>query len=121
MNKTICRRLEFIPSKEVDGIILGNIALKKNKSLQELMVENAEYSGQSQEQDAGDVLNEIVSARIRYNEELLFRLSLFGSYILKLYTDTGEFFVGTPEYPCILTYSSDKIYVNLTFKATKPI
>lgn len=121
MNRIICKRLEIILSSGVDGIFKDKIFLKKDKGFVSLPVERIEYTGQSSSSDAGSVLNETVTAKVRYAENLLFLGTALKNYVLRLHTDNTSFYVGSPDYPAVLAYSSDKIYVNLTFKAVKPL
>jgi hypothetical protein len=121
MNKIICKRLEIILSSNVDGIFKDKTFLKKNREFISLPVEKIEYSGQSSSSDAGNVLNETVTAKIRYAENLLFLNTALKNYVLRLHTDNTSFYVGSPDYPAVLAYNSNKIYVNLTFKAVKPL
>lgn len=120
MIKAICRQLELIHHKYVDSIFMDQIRFKDNRSFINVPLENIQYSSQRQNQDAGAVLNETVTAKIRYSEDLPFLNTALKYYILRLHTDNRAFFVGSPIYPAELTYTIDNTYVNLTFKATKP-
>ncbi len=119
MNKTICRRLETILHSEVEQVFQDRVFLKPEKSFTNIPVESAEYTCQSQSTNAGTILNETVTAKVKYTGEL--ELLPLKYYVLRLYTDTKEFIVGSPQYPAELTYTHDKIYVNLTFNVTKPL
>lgn len=121
MNKVICKRLEMILHSNVEGIIKDKIYLEKNKGFTSIPLEKIEYMSQSSPSDAGNVLNETVTARVRYSQDLMFLNTALKNYILRLHTGDVSFFVGSPDYPAVLTYSTDKIYVNLTFKATSPL
>lgn len=121
MNKIICNRLELIHVSDVKGSGNGNVELKNNKSFTSVVLEEkAKYDSQTQKNASGVLKNETVSAKIRYNDDLRILQSDLQNYILRLYTDKESFIVGSVDYPAKLTYTSDKIYVNLTFKTSSP-
>lgn len=111
----------MIHCSEVEGIFINEIRLKKNQTFLNLPLEDIEYSSQYQFSDAGSILNETVTARIRYSPDLEFLEAALVYYVLRLHTNTSTFLVGSTQYPAILTYRNDKIQVNLTFKASKPL
>jgi len=120
MNKVICKRLELINPEDVEVCYQNTITLKRGKQFSDLLLDQSEYTSQSKETDGGSVLNETVTVRLRYSEDLPFLKSPLKYFILRVHTNKDSFLVGSPEYPAILTYSTDRIHVNLTFKATKP-
>lgn len=110
----------MILHSEIEGIFKDKIQLKRNKSFLNLPLEDIEYSSQSQPTDAGNIMTETVTAKVRYNQDLEFLKTALSSYVLRLQTNNTTFIVGSPQYPANLTYRHNNIYINLTFKATKP-
>ena len=122
MNKVICSRLEFVHVNDIESMIGDSIILKPEKIFINLpLEENAVYSSQSQIQQAGKILNETVNARIKYNDSLQFIKSALKYYVIRLFTDSGSFLVGSLEYPAELTHSDDKIFADLNLSASKPL
>jgi hypothetical protein len=123
MSKVICHRLDLIHVSEINwmqGIIMHLQPGKKFTTLH--LEESATYQSSRNNTQAGALLTETVTAKVRLDpdQELLLKTSL-KNYVLRLYTDNLLFTVGTLEYPSILTYSSDKIFVNLSFRSESPL
>ena len=122
MNKVICNRLEIVHVNDIDIMYDDNVVFKPGKEFINLpLEENAVYSSQSQIPSAGTILNETVNARIRYNENLLFLKVGLKHYIVRLFTESGSFLVGSVKFPAEMTHSGDKIFENLSFSASKPL
>lgn len=121
-NRVICSQLELIHISDIEKIDKNLVELKPDKKFLQLILEDkVEYSSQSQQTNAGTVLNETIKAKIRYNNDLPFINIALKYYVLKLYTDAGFFIVGSIDYPTELTYNENKIYLNLTFNSSKPV
>lgn len=121
-NRVICSQLELIHISNIEKMDANQIELKPEKKFIQLILEGkADYSNQSQQTSAGTVLEETVKAKIKYTNELPFIDSALKYYVLRLYTNSGSFLVGSIDYPTELTYNENKIYINITFKSSKPI
>lgn len=121
-NRVICSQLELIHISNIEKMDANQIELKPEKKFLQLILEGkADYSNQSQQTSAGTVLNETVKAKIKYGSDLSFIDSSLKYYVLRLYTDSGSFIVGSIDYPTELTYNENKVYINLTFKSSRPI
>lgn len=123
MTKIICNRIDLIHVSNVIWLHENNIALKEGKSFLTIsLTEPATFQSSRNNSDSGSTVTETITAKARLDVtlELIIRVSL-KNYILKLYTDDRIFFSGSQDYPSELTYSSDKIFVNLNFKATLPL
>lgn len=122
MNKVICNHIEIIHRDNVISVSNENVILHPGKEFISLRLENpAIYSGQSQDTDAGVVFNETLSANVRYNPDNGYLNIALIYYILRIYSDSGSFIMGLPDYPALLTYSTDKIFADLTFKSSRPM
>lgn len=122
MNKVICKKLELVHVQDIDKMYADQVTLKSGKTFTQLILEGkAEYSSQSQTPDAGPVVNETVTAKIRPTQESYIIRFPLKYYVIRLYTDAGAFIVGSLDYPAELTFKDDKVYVNLTFKASRPL
>lgn len=118
MNSVICKRLEVLHQSDIETMSPGTLHLKEGKSFVNIpLEENAIYLSVSRNENAGTLVTETLTAKTKYNEALLLILQY---YVLRLYTDSGSFLVGSLDYPCELTHSNDKIFVNLSFKAVSP-
>lgn len=121
-NRVICSQLELIHISDIQKMVANQVELKPDKKFLQLILEGkADYSNQSQQTGAGTVLNETVKAQIKYEDALPFIDSALKYYVLRLHTDSGSFLVGSIDYPAELTYNENKVYINLTFKSSKPI
>lgn len=123
MTKILCNRLDLIHVSNVNWIGMNIVHLKEGqKFISTSLVESIVYQCSRTNDTAGSLMNETVTAKVKLTPEIeqLIRISL-KNYILRLYTDNLLFFVGCLDYPSELTYSSDKIFVNLTFKRTSPL
>ena len=122
MIKQICSRLEVIHRNDVDKIIGKEVRIHQGKKFIECKLESsAEYQASKQNSDAGTILNETVTAKMKHNRESFFIKLPLHEFILKLYTDTGDLIiVGSQDYPAKMTLNTDKEYINLTFKASSP-
>lgn len=121
-NRVICSQLELIHISNIEKMDANQIELKPERKFLQLILEGkADYSDQSQQTSAGTVSNETVKAKIKYGSDLSFIDSAFKYFVLRLYTDSGSFIVGSTDYPTELTYDENKVYINLTFKSSKPI
>lgn len=123
MTKIICNRIDLIHVSNVIWLYENNIALKEGKSFLTIpLVEPATFQSSRNNNDSGSTVTETIRAKARLDAtlELIIRISL-KNYILKLYSDDRIFFSGTLDHPSELTFSSDKIFVNLDFKATLPL
>jgi len=121
-NRVICSQLELIHISDIEKMETNLVEVKPEKKFLQLILEGkAEYSSQSQQTSAGTVLNETVKAKIKYGSDLYFIDSPLKYYVLRLHTDSGSFLVGSLDYPVELTYNENKVYINLTFKSSKPI
>lgn len=123
MTEIICRRVDLIHVNHVDWIYDNTISLKEGKNFIYLsLTEPATYQSSRSNPDAGPVLTETVTAKVKMSFELnsILKISL-KNYILRLYTNDRIFLTGSLDYPTELTFSSDKIFVNLTFKAISPL
>jgi len=122
MNKVICNHIEIIHRDNVVSIGNENIILHPGKEFISLRLEStAIYTGQSQDTDSGMVFNETLSANIRYNSDNGYLNIPLIYYILRIYSDSGSFIMGLPDYPAVLTYSTDKIFADLTFRSSRPM
>ena len=122
MNKVICRQLEMIHISDIEKMESEHIELKSDKKFLRLLMEgNADYTNQIKQSDAGTISNETINAKIRYQSDLPFINTALKYYVLRLRTDSGSFIVGSIDYPAELTYSDNKVFINLTFKASKPV
>ena len=122
MKKTLCSQIDLVHISNIEKIIENEIIpFSEDKIIKLLLEKKAEYSSQSQQPSAGTLLNETVQVRIKYDEKLIFMNSGYKYFVLRLYTDDGIFLMGSPEYPAEVSYTSDKIYANITFKASKPL
>lgn len=123
MTEIICSRVDLIHVNHVDWIYDNTISLKEGKNFIYLsLTEPATYQSSRGNPDAGPVLTETVTAKVKMSFELnsILKISL-KNYILRLYTNDRIFLTGSLDYPGELTFSSDKIFVNLTFKAISPL
>lgn len=123
MTTIICKKLDLVHVTNVDWLHEDTIVLLPNeKFIRVLLSEQAVYQANRTNTDAGSILNETVNAKVRLNDELkvLLRVSL-KNYVLRLHTNEGLFIVGSKEYPAELSYSTDKFFVNLSFKASSPL
>lgn len=121
-NRVICSRLELVHISDIEKMENNNIEFKPDKNFLQLTLEgNADYSSQSQNTKSGKILNETISAKIKYESDLPFCNHALKYYILKLYTDSGPFVVGSIDYPTELSYNDNKLVINLNFKASSPI
>lgn len=121
MNRIICNRIELVHQSQIARMSDTTIELKANMSFTLLNLESkATYSSQTQKETAGILKTETVTAKIRYDQNNILLSTNLQNFIIRLYTDNETFIVGSLDYPAKLTYTSDKIYVNLTFKATSP-
>ncbi|MBF0649205.1 hypothetical protein IR083_10265 [Dysgonomonas sp. GY75] len=122
MNKVICNHIKIIHRDNVISIDDDNIILHPGKEFISLRLESpAIYTGQCLDTDAGVVFNETLSANIRYNQDAGFLNIPLIYYILRIYSDSGSFIMGLTDYPAVLTYSTDKIFADLTFKSSRPM
>lgn len=122
MKKILCNQIDLLHISYVEKIIENEIiTFSENEFIKLLLEKKAEYSNQSQQSSAGTLLNETVQVRIKYDEKLIFINSGYKYFVLRLYTDDGIFLMGSQEYPAEVSYTSDKIYANITFKASKPL
>ena len=121
-NRVICSQLELIHISDIEKMEMNQVEVKPEKKFLQLILEGkADYSNQSQQTSAGTILNETVKAKIKYGSDLAFIDSALKYYVLRLYTDSGSFLVGSIDYPSELTYNENKVYINITFKSSKPI
>lgn len=123
MTEIICSRVDLIHVNHVDWIYDNTISLKEGKNFIYLsLTEPATYQSSRSNPDAGPVLTETVTAQVKMSFELnsILKISL-KNYILRLYTNDRIFLTGSLDYPAELTFSFDKIFVNLTFKAIFPL
>lgn len=121
-NKVICKQLELIHISDIEKMDKDQVEFKPDKNFIRLALEDkAVYTNQSQLTEAGVTLEETISARIKSANDLTFINTALKYYVLRLHTDSGTFLVGSTEYPAILTYSDNKVTINLTFKSSKPI
>lgn len=121
-NRVICSQLELIHISDIEKMDANHIELKPEKKFQRLILEdNAEYTNQSQPTDAGTTQSETVTVKIKYDERLSFINSALEYYVLRLHTDSRTFIVGSLEYPAQISYNDNKVFINLTFKTSKPI
>lgn len=121
MNKMICNSVDFAFRSEVEKVTSGGVILLPGAEWQRLeATEKPVYTSDIKREDAGYLLEETVSVQTRYNRAPVLRSHVAFYYILRLRTDTETFFVGTPTYPCVLEMTSDRVFDNLSFKATFP-
>lgn len=122
MIKQICSRLEVVHRNDVDKIIENEVRLQAGKKFIECRLESsAEYQASKQNQDAGTILNETVTAKMKHDKDSFFIKFPLQEFILRLHTDTGNIIiVGSLDYPAKMTLNTDKEYINLTFKASSP-
>lgn len=121
MNKVICHRLLCTHTSEIEKMHGNDISFIPGKDFQEYTLEgSATYQNQTQHPDAGAICTETVTAKIKYSEDLFFLKFALEYFVLKLFSDTDEFVVGSIEYPAKISYTHDKRFVNLTFKVTRP-
>ncbi|MDR1883763.1 MAG: hypothetical protein LBR26_13405 [Prevotella sp.] len=118
MNKIICNRIEIIHRDNIDE---NAIPLPGKKFIPMRLESPATYSGQSQSTDSGPVFNETLSARIKYSPDYEYLHIPLVYYILRIYSDSGSFIMGSPDYPAILAFTSDKIFADISFKSSKPL
>lgn len=122
MKKTLCSQVELVHISNIEKISDNVITPLSEGQIIKLMLEKkAEYSSESQHSQAGTLLNETVQVKIKYDESLIFMNSAYKYFVLRLHTNDGIFLMGSIQYPAILTYSSDKIHINITCKASKPL
>lgn len=121
-NKVICKQLELVHTSDIKKMEADQVDFEPDKKFIRLPLENnAVYTSQTQTTEAGVVLEETISARIKSANDLTFINTALKYYVLRLHTDSGSFLVGSTEYPAVLTYSDNKVTINLTFKSSKPI
>jgi len=99
----------------------NQMVIKPGKEFLSLPLEgSASFSRQSSSGNPGIAFNDQVTARIKFKEDYPFINSQLKYYVLRLYTDTSLFVVGSFDYPAELTYTTDNIFINLTFRASMP-
>ena len=122
MSSILCHRLEIVHVNDVEKISDNQIFLKPDKQLLSVNLENnAIYNREKANNNPGSVYTETVTATTKERNDFPFSDFSLRYYILRLYTDKKSFIVGSIEYPAILTFTNNKMLVNLSFKATSPI
>lgn len=121
MNNYICSRIHAIHCNDVSKIVGNEIFLTEGKSFIECRLEDpSTYQGAKQQSSGGIILNETINAKMKYFEDCVFVKFPLEYYILKVFTNHGIFIVGSLDYPAVMTLTTDKTYINLTFKASSP-
>lgn len=117
----LCSRIEVIHCDDVLKILGDEVILQEGKSFFDCKLESAStYQGAKQQNSAGVILNETINAKMKYFEDCIFLKFPLEYYILKVFTNHGVFIVGSLDYPAVMTLTTDKTYINLTFKASSP-
>jgi len=123
MSKTVCNSVDFVFVSEIASMNSSHIPVledgKQWKTIQG--IDNPVYRSSIKQQDAGPVLEETVSVTSRRNNLTELLIEYCGFYtVLRMGTDAGVFYTGSPEYPCMLEYSSDGVFDRFSFKAASP-
>lgn len=122
MNEIICKRLEIIHISEIEDMSENRIDFKESKGFISVPLEDiAIYQSFTENQNAGISLNETVTAKMKPLDNFyLFNFPLC-YYILRLYSDSESFLVGSLNYPAELTRNYSKPILNLSFKSYQPV
>ena len=121
MNNILCQRLEIIHVNDVEKIVDNRIFPISGKQPRLINLEDsAVYSRDKANSGQGPILNETVTASTKEVGDFPFSELSLQYFILRLYTDKESFVVGSLEYPAILTYTNDKLFVNLSLKTSSP-
>jgi hypothetical protein len=123
MNRTVCNTVDFVFRDEIAGMNPDEApVLKDGKSWKKINVtEKPVYQSSIKQSDAGPTCEETVSAKARVNNLMELLREYCGFHmVLRMRTDEKTFYVGSPEYPCMLEYTCDKVFGNYSFKAVSP-
>jgi hypothetical protein len=124
MSKTVCNSVEFVFVSEIANVNSGNIpVLKDGKQWKAVSVtEKPVYRSNVTQSEAGSVNEETVSVKASRNNLTGLLIEHCGFYtVLRMGTDSGIFYVGNPEYPCLLEYTSDRVFDSYSFKSVSPV
>jgi len=118
MNKLICNSADWAFATEIISTNGGMITLTPTGSWKKIdVIEKLVYSCEIKQQNPGPVKEETVTATTRHNQ--LSHLIEFINFpiVLRMKTDAGIFYVGSPQYPVMTELSSDMIFDKFTFKS----
>ena len=114
--------MEVVHRNDIEKIEGKQVIFKSDKKFSQVELdEPAVYSSSSKNSDAGVMLTETVTAKTKNNSKVSFLKNALKYYIIRLYTNTDNFLVGTLDYPAEKTYTSDHNTINFTYKASKPL
>ncbi len=117
----LCSRIEVIHCDDVLKILGDEVILQEGKSFIDCKLESAStYQGAKQPNSAGVILNETINAKMKYGKDSFFLKFPLEYFIVRVHTSEGIFIVGSLDYPAVMTLTTDKTYINLTFKASSP-
>jgi hypothetical protein len=124
MSKIVCNFIDFVFTNELEEMNQGQIpVLKTGKSWKRIdAVEKPVYQSTVKQNDAGPTNEETVSVKARRSNltEILIQYCGFHT-ILRMGVDDERFYVGNLSYPCILEYTSDKVFDHYSFKAISSV
>lgn len=121
MNRILCNKIELIHISDIVSMEKDQITIRDGMEFLLLPLEDsASFSRQSSVGNPGVVFNDQVTARLKFKADYSFINTQLKYYVLRLHTDASQFIVGSLDYPAELTFTTDNIFVNLTFKASMP-
>ena len=119
MSKIICNSVDYVFSEGILVITPESVILKPGYSWKNLPVkEKPSYSSDINQNDAGPIRNESVTAVTRFNEDSFLKKQIAHGVVLRMKTDDSTFYVGSDRYPCMIEVSDDRITDTFTFEAT---
>ena len=124
MNTIICNSVEIVLKDEILYLVYpGQMPVLKDGVVWKKIdvAERPVYLLNVKQTDSGPTNEETVTVKANQNEitEYLHQYCAF-YMVLKMSTDNGIFYIGTFDYPCVMEFTSDKIYDSYTFKAVSP-
>jgi len=123
MSKIICNRVDFVFVSEIQTMDSAHVPVLKEGTLWKPIngIEKPVYQSNVKQQDAGSVNEETLSVKSRRNNLTELLISFCGFYtVLRIGSDAGLFYAGSPDYPCILEYASDGVFDSFLFHAASP-
>jgi len=123
MNKIICNSVEVVFKNDILSMTPGEapVLIDSEEWKKIEVVEQPVYQSNVKQSDAGPTNEETVNAKANHDEisKMICQYNMF-YVILRMRTDNETFYVGNLEYPCVMEFTSDKIYDTYTFKAISP-
>jgi hypothetical protein len=121
MNRIICHWVEYVFSFEIESMSGTGVVLKPGVSWRRLeATEKPVYVSGLKRREAGPDLEETVSVQTHYDPGSELRRYAAFYYVLRLRTDTGTFYCGTPAYPSTLEITTDRVFDSCSFRALSP-